>query len=141
MNETVNSKPEKLIFKEFDEFPNAFEDLEALKPLEYLQFLISIIDLYNKQIEELNKKFEIIDVNKIKRFTQDLIAKEGEKRIGAIDFKDIINLLFIIIRFQINIRDSETIEEENGNNVPMLFFLRKYIRSLELVANKKFEVF
>lgn len=135
----MSEKAEKLVFKKFNEFPDAFEDLEALKPIEYLQFLISIVDLYSNQIEGLNKKFEIIDTNEIKRFTRSLIEKEGEKRIGAIEFKDIINLLFIIIRFQINTRDSEVIEQENGNNVPMLLFLRKYVKTLELLAKTKFE--
>ena len=112
--------------------------VQALKPLEYLQFLISIVVLYKKQIEELNKDFELIDIDKIIRLTKDIISRKGEKRIGAIELKDIVNLLFIIIRFQINERDSEVIKEDKGNNVPMLFFLRKYIKSLELIANKKF---
>lgn len=129
----------KLVFREFDEFPDSFEDLKAMKPLEYLQFIISIVDFHSNQIEEFNKRFEIIDISYIKKLIQEMIAKENEKRIGAITLKNIVNLLFIIIRFQINTLDSEAIKNEKGRNLPQIWGLRKYLNSLEIVADEKVE--
>jgi hypothetical protein len=129
----------RLVFREFDDFPDDFEDLKALKPLEYLQFIISIVDFQSNQIEEFNKRFDIIDINYTKRLIQEIVEKEGEKRIGAITLKNIVNLLFIIIRFQINTLNSEAIKNEKGRNLPKIFFLRKYLNPLERVANKKVE--
>jgi len=132
----------KMEYKPFNSFPDAFDDLKELEPMEFMQFLFSIVDFYTEQLKSIKKEFNFINIEKIKVLIQKILDDKEEellkKRHGATTISDIIKLLFLTIKLQINVRDREVIEEDN--DCVQLILVLKYILTLESVAKYKFNL-